>query len=543
MITHLFSYTSSPKKIRTGLLRFLAMLLVFAALCGCSSDSGDQLILKYNVDAPAVTLDPQLAFDNTSVTLIENCFEGLLRIDSNGDISPAAAESYTVSNNGLIYTFTLKDNLTWNDGETPLTVYDFEFAFERLLSPETNSPHADNYLCIKNAEKCLNGESPVTALGVTATQNTITFVLEYANPYFTYLLASTSAMPCNRTFFEQTRGKYGKNLTNTLFNGPFEPRTYKENRYYLLRQNTHYHTPVPAFGINIYITDKTTVERLQSKNADIAKISNSDIALLDTDRFTIHRFEDTSWVVAFNTAAYPMNSYYLRMALALSLETENIDGFLKSANYRPAAALIPGATEVFDENYRQLAGEKLTLKKDVFAAKEYLNLAYDELVSGLPKLTLLCPDNDEMALLCGKLQSDWQQNIALFVNVERVAREELDSRIASGNYQLALIPVTASYNNPAAFLGEFLSAENICRYGAGDGYAQTFAEALLQPDPADTAALYRRLETELIENAVLIPMFYETSAYAVSSDLTGLGYRAFSDTLYFGYAQTTETDK
>ncbi|MBQ3050102.1 MAG: peptide ABC transporter substrate-binding protein [Oscillospiraceae bacterium] len=525
------------KTLRVFLLCILAAAVLLTSLCGCSPDDSEPLIIKYNVSSPAVSFDPQLAADSTSATLIENCFEGLLRIDNNGNVVLGAAESCKVTNHGTVYIFKLKEGLTWSDGETPVTPDDFKFAFERLFTSATASRHTSGYLCINNAQQCLDGTLPLSSLGVITTEDTIRFVLEYANPNFPYLLASSPAMPCNRAFFEQTRGKYGKNLSNTLFNGPFTVDTYKENRYYLLRRNDSYHSPVSAFGVNIYITDQPNIDRLNDEKADIAKISNSDISLLDPKQFTTHNSEDIVWTLAFNTASDAMSSYYLRMAMVLSMDPLHTANRLKDTSYRPAAALVPGATEILGENYRKLAGENLTLEKDIFAAKEYLNLAYDEFPSGLPKLTLLCPNTEAMTLLCGDLQSDWQQNIALFVNLEILPVEELLARASSGNYQLALLPTNPEYNSPASLLGAYLSDGNVCRYNAGENYAQRFAEALLCSDPADAAKIYRRMETELIENAVLVPMFYETSSYAVSADITNLGFRPFAETLFFGFAE------
>ena len=546
-MTNFFLRMKNNKKNQRGIrnafrafgLCFLAATIFAASFCGCSSSDEERLILKYNVSSPAVSFDPQIATDSTSVTLIENCFEGLLRIDNNGDIVLGAAKSYSVRNNGTVYVFELRDDLVWSDGETPVTPDDFKFAFERLFSSATASKHTANYLCINNAQECLDGTSELSSLGIITTDNTIRFVLEYANPNFPYLLASSPAMPCNRAFFEQARGKYGKNISNTLFNGPFSIDTYKENRYYLLRQNDNYHSPVPAFGVNIYITDQSNLQRLNDEKADIAAISNSDISQLDSKLFTTYNYEDTLWALAFNTSSDTMSSYYLRTALMLSMDSMNIENYLKNTAYRSASALIPGATELLGENYRQLAGENLTLEKDIFAAKQYLNLAYDEFSSGIPKLTLLCPETDALTLLCGNLQSDWQQNIALFVNLEIVSMEELLARTSSGNYQLALLPITPEYNSPASLLGEYLTDSNVCRYNAGEDYSARYAEAHLCSDPAEAAKIYRRLELELIENAVLVPMFCETSGYAVSSGIDNLGFRPFSETVFFGFAEKT----
>ncbi len=519
----------------------LALLTILAALSGCSKKP-KELILKYNVTAAARTLDPQLATSATAVTIIENCFEGLLRINNDGELECAAAESYSVSADGRIYTFTLRDGLTWSDGKTPLTARDFEFAFERLLSPQTASPYAGDYICIKNAEKCLSGEVQTSSLGVNAYKNTLYFVLEYANPYFPYLLTSSAAMPCNESFFTQSRGKYGKTIGETLFNGPFAATTYKDGRYYLLRRNPGYREQPAAFGVNIYITGESNVERINSGKADIARLDSDSAEKLDVKNFNIVSCEDTLWTIAFNTASEAMHSRYLRLAMAHSLELASFDEHIPGDGFRPARALLPGAVNIFSESYRALAGENLAFSRDPVAAREYVNLAYSSYEGGFPKFTILCPDDDSFALLCGELQREWQQTIAIFVNIERVSLNELLARVDSGDYQLAITPLSLSYNSPAALLGEYVTSENICGYSGGNEYAATYSAALVASGPESAARLYRSLEQQLLDDAVFIPLYYQTSIYAVNGALENLALRPFSESVYFGYAKLKEYD-
>ena len=531
---------------RAAILRifafFQALVTVLLVFGGCSQKQ-DELILKYNVASAAKTLDPQLAIGSTAVTIIENCFEGLLRINNDGELECAAAESYSVSSDGRIYIFTLRDGLTWSDGETKLTARDFEFAFERLLSPQTASPYAGNYTCIKNAEAYLAGEKSADTLGISAQGLTLTFVLEYANPYFPYMLAASAAMPCNEEFFTQSRGKYGKTISDIIFNGPFAANTYKDGRYYLLRRNKHYHTPPAAFGVNLYITGESGLERINSGKADIAKLDHGDAENIDAKNFDVLSYEDILWTIAFNTGSDAMHSRYLRLAMAQALDLEDAGSYLPQDSFRPARALIPSAVDILGSGYRELAGESLALSCDPSAAKEYVNLSYGDYEGGFPKFTILCPDDDSFALLCGKLQREWQQNIAIFVNIERVELSKLISRVHSGDYQLAILPLSLSYNSPAAFLGEYNTPENICRYYCGADYVSTYSEALLASEPERAAQLFRSLEQLLIEDAVFIPLYYQTSSYAVNSEVSGLYLRPFSDTVFFGYARRAEPAK
>ena len=113
-----------------------AALALVLALSGCSAPK----TLGFDIPRGVDSFDPQLAESDPELIIVENCFQGLLDKDENGIIIPGAAESWKVSEDGLTYTFNIKEGLFWNDGETPVTADDFLFAFQRLFSAETSAP-------------------------------------------------------------------------------------------------------------------------------------------------------------------------------------------------------------------------------------------------------------------------------------------------------------------------------------------------------------------------------------------------------------------
>ncbi|MFQ9846563.1 MAG: ABC transporter substrate-binding protein [[Clostridium] leptum] len=130
-------------------------------------------------------------------------------MDENQTPTEAAAESYAVSADGLTYTFLLRKDMLWSDGKTPVTAYDFQFAFQRLFDPQTQSPAAVNFTCIRGSSAALSGEGSVQDIGVTAQDDdTLVFSLEHLNPSFLSLLTTPAALPCNEDFFRAARGKY-----------------------------------------------------------------------------------------------------------------------------------------------------------------------------------------------------------------------------------------------------------------------------------------------------------------------------------------------
>ena len=180
-----------------------------------------RLSLYHQPDRQSQSLDPQSATDASSKTIIRNLYEGLLEMDDTGTPQLAAASSYTVSPDGLIYTFLLRKDRYWfydkngndtvDDGETWLvTASDYAYTFQRIFDPQTQSPYAETFSCLHNAEAVRNGTLAPSEIGVRAvSDDQLQFTLDQPNAQFLAMLTTTAAMPCNEEFFLQTKGSYG----------------------------------------------------------------------------------------------------------------------------------------------------------------------------------------------------------------------------------------------------------------------------------------------------------------------------------------------
>ena len=200
---------------------------------GCEQQKPEGANYSFDCALPGnpESLDPQFTSDENSMTVIGNLFTGLMKTDDTGKLENAVAKDYTISADGLKYTFTLRTDCYWffdadedeetDDNElTPVTAHDFEFAFKRIFNPETCSPHKEKYECLKNAGDIISGSADYTELGVKALSDTeLVFELEYPNVEFLNALTFTAAMPCNEQFFYDTKGRYGLDDKSVASNG------------------------------------------------------------------------------------------------------------------------------------------------------------------------------------------------------------------------------------------------------------------------------------------------------------------------------------
>ena len=202
------------EKRLTATILMLSLFLTTAFLfTACEEDDGKGYIFGYNISSNPSSLDPQCANDRQSFLLIGTLFEGLLKCDNEGNIIPAGAHKLT-------YKFKLHENRYWTDVNgfsEKVTAKDYVYGFQRLFSPETRAPGAEDLYCIKNSQKIAKGLIPdVSQLGVKAISDyELQITLDYPDSSFLMLLTTAPAMPCNKEYFLASQGKYGLTAKTT----------------------------------------------------------------------------------------------------------------------------------------------------------------------------------------------------------------------------------------------------------------------------------------------------------------------------------------
>ena len=511
-----------------------ALVLSFV-FSGCSAPK----TLGFDMSRGVDSFDPQLAGSDPELIIVENCFQGLLDKDENGTLIPGAAEKWEVSENGLVYTFYLNKNLFWSDGETPVTADDFLFAFERLFSPETSAPSRSDFFNIENSEKVLSGTYSKHALGIKVIdKHTLTITLQSPDPLFPDLLTNAAAMPCNRKFFEETRGRYGLGLSYTIFNGAYYVR--RINNYsYVLSPNEH--SPIANEEYeNVYLFVKDdpkadAVNRLLEETVDCSVINPSDKDFLIEEGFNILESENTTWAMAFNTKDEVLKNNKIRRAISYAIDKTLLAPKIEE-NFRIAEAFVPPCVTLNGEIYRETVGEEFAgFEFDPKIASDLFKEGLEELgLTKLTTLTIIC--TEEFIPAMGFVQKSVQDNLAVFINLVPVTEEELDSAVASGNYDLALVPITPQYDNPSAVFSLFTDSDNITGF-----YHEEFSKAVnsasQKEDYSAMAESFSVAEQMLLQAMPALPLFYETSYFAVSPRISGLDYSVYGGHITFRFCE------
>ncbi len=511
------------------------LILPIMTLAGCSSRS---VGIDYTLSDEPVTLDPQIAEDPDARIVVESLFEGLTRLDENENPYPGAASGWEISADGLTYTFHLREGAQWSDG-VPLSAQDFVYAFRRAVQPKTGSTTCDALYCIKNAEQIRIGKKKVSELGVRAIDDrTLEVTLAYADADFLVLCSTTPYMPCRKDYFNSTQGQYGLESGKIIGNGPYVMEniySWEHGEYINLIRSDTYVGEEEAGPYRVTFTiandevEPNPLTRLENKTVSAAYIPETYVSqLLESDYPTVS-YTDTTVGLCFNTASSSMKSRRIRRLFLQAIDKKALRSILPNG-VSPAAYILPPSTQWNGSDYQAQSPELKLIKQDLKAAD---GLSYDS----IPSVTILCEDRQETKLIANQLITTWNKSFSRYLNIEPLSKSELTARISRGDYDLAILDVTAISEGPRSFLSVF-SAEN----GSNPAHwNDTDYTKLLKisgdSTSADQLRQYNKAEQMLIDQAVFYPIYYKTRYYATASDIQGIAFHPYGLGIDFLHAQ------
>lgn len=513
--------------------------LFLCLLPGCGKREKSQSI-RMDLPQAVTSLDPQFSTSAEAQIVMLNLFEGLLIRGGDGELSPGVALDYVVSGDGLIYTFRLRQDAAWNDGNpekeidpTPVTAEDFVFAFQRIFDPEVPSPWAGDFQAIRNSREVMAGELPKSELGVRSKGDYILEItLSEPSPVLLEQLAGSGALPCNEAFFLSTRARYGQSQGHVLGNGPFRLSSWDSEAVVLVPGSCYAGDQrVLCPSVVIYTgrakNSGTTEWQLFLEGKSDFCDATSLQAMEYEGRFDLVPTDDTVWALIFRQEeGSPFVDADMRRALALSVDKDSF-GDRVPEQFQAMDSLIPHSAAIMGERYQDLIQVQPVRYRPEEAAG-LLTAALERLeLEALPKTTLLLPESADLAALGGYLQKLWQQDLRQFINLEVLPDEEFQKRLEAGDFQMAITSLTSEDGTPMGTLSAFASgsSRNLAGYQDGE-FDLLLAQAQSAPNTESAAWLCSVCERRLLEEAVAIPLFTQQGYCAMTKELSGLQYRA-----------------
>ncbi|MFV0399237.1 MAG: peptide ABC transporter substrate-binding protein [Oscillospiraceae bacterium] len=520
------------KRQRRLLSLLLGVLLLFSG-CDTGGGKGGE-IYKSDLTSSISGLDPQFTVSAGEQAVILNIFEGLVRLTPEGEILPGAAESWDVSANGLTYTFHLREGMIWpgdsdkpEETSAPITADDFVFAFERVFG-SPSSPHAEDFTAIQYGAEALAGKTSPKLIGVKAIDElTVEFTLIRKDPRFLEKLASPAAMPCNREFFAECRGRYGLSPELIRENGPFAVARWDDDRI-ALRQNTFYYNAegVTALGADLYLGKDDPYKRYKSGETDLMLepvVEKGAGGSADTHRATV-------WCLFLNRNDDTFGAPMLRQALAATVDREALSAVL-TEGFETTDVLVPPAMTLGGKPLAEYAAFSSSVVYDPAAGEQLYRRGLELLgVERVAAATLFVPDTGGHDDFAGSLCQTWRDTLSLTVEVKRLPLAELEERYRTGDYQMLLLPVTPTTADPGEYLNSFPAVD------AGGVYSRLLHEADEQTTLEGMAGKYGQAQNLLLEDAAIIPLYSQDRRYLFRQGIAGLQIFPFTSAVYYAEA-------
>jgi len=548
-------FDTKENKLKKITALFCAALLAFP-LSSCGKDdkgSGANHLYDVPLSGNPKSLDPQFANDPSSNTVIKNLYSGLVSADENGNIVCCNAESYTVSSDQLTYTFKLRQDNYWffdknnndeidEDEYFPVTAHDYIFALQRVLDPIMQSPYASNFMCIKNGSSIISGKDDPLNAGLTAIDDfTLQITLDYPSAEFLGMMSTAAAFPCNREFFDSTKGRYGLDDNSVMSNGPFYVRQWfydpygSHNILYMRRNEINANEKfqvLPAY-VSFTIQKSDSDIRVLFKNGKIECFSTLQDSY-NKKKYSVKSSPAITLGLVFNPDDKVFSNTNLKKALAYSIDRNSLSSSIGD-DAETASGIIPPAVRLAGRSYRELSSDSQFSIYDLDKARKCLQDAKKELnIGSVESVKILV--NAEIADSgdLHHLSQSWQDTLGIYIGIEDVTADEFNQRIADGNYSIALYPVKGDLCSGLSVINQF--EKNDCLKAAAG--KTSFTESILKcSDVPSLVEAYTNAEKTITESFGFIPIFYKNAYLVSSNDNESLIYDPFTGAIDYRLAQ------
>ena len=526
---------------RIGIALLSVALLV--TVSACSGPEIEPNVLRFATDAEPQSLDPHLVTGVTEHRVLLSLFEGLTNLNQKTlEIEPGAAESWEVSDDGLVYTFKINPNAKWTDG-TPVTAHDFVYGWRRHLSPKLGSEYSYMLWCLKNAQAYNDGKiTDFDKVGVKALDDyTLEVTLEYPAPYFLSMQIHYAWFPVLKSNIEKfgaidDRNTKWTHAGNMVSNGPFELVEWLPDQIIRVRQNGYYWDAdnVKLDGIDFYPTGSLlTLERLfQSGKAQLIEtLMSQKVATYRNENPEVLRVEPYfgTYFYRFNTTRPPLDDPRVRRALAMSIDYQSICHNVLFGTGIPTTALTPPGLGGYTA--------KTSIEYNVEAARRLLAEAGYPNSEGMRTIEILYNESEDHQRVAEAIQDMWKTNLNVKATTTRQEWKVYLNSMTTLNYDVVRSGWIADYPDPINYLECFVTGGGNNRTGwSSPKFDSLVNEARYEPDRDSRYNLLQKAEAILLNEAPIAPIYTYTQKFLVAPEvqwpganpLGYLNYRYFS---------------
>lgn len=516
---------------------------------GSSTDSGEK-ILSVQIGPDPETIDPALNSAVDGGNMLLHSFECLLTVDQDGQLAPGQAETWETSEDGLTWTFHLRDGLKWSDG-SDLTANDFVYSWKRVCDPNVAAPYAETVLgMVEGYDKAIEGD--LDALQVKAEDdNTLVVTLSSPCTYFGSLAAFATLSPVQEATIEANGDGWATSAETYISNGSFYVSEWVPGSHILMSKNPNYWNAdaIKLDGIKFNLIEDANASYSAYQTGEVLMIKDvptEEIPSLEgNDDYYVDPIIGT-YYLSLNLNREPFTDKNVRKALSLAIDRDYVANTLMQGTYSPASNFMgPGWIDTdgteFMENanggqpYIDINDHEGNLEE----AKKLLKEAGYENGEGLPSITYSTNDSGYHKVVAEYLQEAWAE-LGVDLNVDIVEWASFTPMRRNGDYDASRNGWVGDYSDPSNMLDLLYSTNgnNDGKFNNAD-YDAAMELSRTTLDPVERSKALHQAEDILMEETACIPVAYYNDFWLQSDKITGSWHSPYGY-WHFMYADITD---
>lgn len=473
--------------------------------------------------------------DTVSGIVLIHAMDGLVILDQKDEPIPAVAKDWTISDDQLVYTFNLRDDYKWTNGEK-VTAKDFEFAWKALINPEYASEYAYFGYVIKNAKAFADGQASMEDVGIKVIDDyTLEITLEQPTPYFLGMLAYKSFFPVNEKAYKESGDKYGTDADKIVTNGPYKIAKWDHESELVLEKNTDFpdasDIKIDKINMKMIKDSNTRMNAFKSNEIDMIGVNSEQMQMMKGEGEPVYTYDDAScWYFEYNLKDPVLSNQKVRQALTLSFNSESFVTNVVGNNSKSAEQFTPPAIKGNKKSFAEELGPQFK-SHDVEKAKQLIDEAKKELGIDDITVSILIDDGDTASKHAAFVQESWKKDLGITVNVEAVPFKSRLDRMTNKDFQIVLAGWGPDYNDPMTFLDMFETGNgnNHTGYSSAE-YDKLLESARAELDRDKRFGYLMDMEKLLMQDMPIGPYYFRSRDYIVSGKVSGIVRTAFQDT-------------
>jgi ABC-type oligopeptide transport system substrate-binding subunit/ABC-type branched-subunit amino acid transport system substrate-binding protein len=486
----------------------------------------EDLTLRLPLKEPVTTLDPGLVSNESDAEIAEQLFLGLTGLDpkTNEPIPELARQWERNKLVDTLYYFTLREDITWTDGE-PVTAHDVIRAIKRNLDPKTASPQVEELFILKNAQDISLGKKKKSELGVYAAEDfALVFELEYPDPFFPARVSLPVFRPLPKSVLEQDKEEW-TNLDIIRTNGPYRPVEWQQDIGIFLKKNQKYFAAdkvsvpevrylvvaQPPVGLAMYENNELDIMGGKYLPLPVAALSGIRLGPLHDEYYKAPTA--CTYTYVFNTELPPFDRPLVRKAISAAIDRQTLIDAVNSGAGEAAASCTP---PILSDTPSVDTASKIIF--DPEQAEKWLAEAGYPNGEGFPELTLVTEQSETDKKIAQGIQTLLKHLLHISVTVTTKKRTGADAVAYDESAHMAMLKVCSDYPSPDGVLKKLRKKTN----WTNNAFDQLIKNARNLTGTEERQEAYKKADQIICqEEAAVIPIFYEISPVVIKSKVQG----------------------